>query len=420
MEALSQEQKLFNLLNDMEEIEDQLSVWLDDTNIFQILKLSRNEIRHSNFLSYLFSPYESHKWQDKFFKAFLKKVIEENTSLNGKYNYFELILNDYNDLIIHREHKNIDLFLISENNKLVLAIENKIGASESSHQLNKYQNYVQSHFKEYTKIFVYLTPERDEATNDNWYPISYIDIIKILERLMKLYGLDEKIHFLVSDYINALRRDVLVDERLQSICSRIYSQHQEALDLIFEYKPDNLTVMSELYSEALINLEKEGLLISKPHHSSKTLIRFETKEMNKTFPKLSSDDPGGWGNHCAYAFEILNRDAKSTGRIKIAFTGKIDPERRLALENTLSQFGNPRRTSNWEWWSIGNWKIRKVNQTFVENIVARLGEEDREVIVNEITDSLRKQMVDINIYCDELISTYIEVTNERDSSLKKT
>ena len=67
----------------MEEIEDKLSEWLDDTNIFQILKLSRTEIRHSNFLAYLLSPHESHKWQDKFFKALLKTVFEDNANLNG-------------------------------------------------------------------------------------------------------------------------------------------------------------------------------------------------------------------------------------------------------------------------------------------------------------------------------------------------
>lgn len=62
---------------------------------------------------------------------------------------------------------------------------------------------------------------------------------------------------------------------------------QEALDLIFENKPDNLSVMSELYSEAINNLEKEGLIISDPNHSGKSIIRFVTKEMNKVFPRLS-------------------------------------------------------------------------------------------------------------------------------------
>nr|WP_321292697.1 PD-(D/E)XK nuclease family protein [uncultured Trichococcus sp.] len=410
MEELSKEKKLLNLLNDMEEIEDKLSEWLDETNIFQILKLSRTEIRHSSFLAYLLSPNESHKWQDKFFKSLLKTVIEENDRQNDSFDYFDLVLNDYNDLMIYREHKNIDIFLVSENNKVVMAIENKIGASESKHQLNKYQNYVDSHYGDYTKLFVFLTPERDEATSNNWYLLSYYEIIEILERLIKIYGLDSKINFLVDDYLNSLRRDVIVDERLQKICNRIYSQHQEALDLIFENKPDNLSVMSELYSEAINNLEKEGLIISNPNHSGKSIIRFETKEMNKVFPRLSSDYRGGWGNHKAYSFEILNKDAKSSGKIKLAFTGKIEPQKRVVLEKTLSHFDNRIKKSNWEWWTVGNWKLKKVDQNFVDNIISTLGEEEREVIVKEITDSLRKQIVEINDYCSDLLSKYNELS----------
>ncbi len=47
---------LKNLLEDMDDIEEKLSKWTRKTNIFQILKLSKNEIRHSNFLAFLFAP----------------------------------------------------------------------------------------------------------------------------------------------------------------------------------------------------------------------------------------------------------------------------------------------------------------------------------------------------------------------------
>lgn len=44
------DEKVFkNLLEDMDDIEEKLSKWTRKTNIFQILKLSKNEIRHSNF-----------------------------------------------------------------------------------------------------------------------------------------------------------------------------------------------------------------------------------------------------------------------------------------------------------------------------------------------------------------------------------
>ena len=44
--------------------------WTGKTNIFQILKLSKNEIRHSNFLAFCFAPNETHNLSDEFLKCF--------------------------------------------------------------------------------------------------------------------------------------------------------------------------------------------------------------------------------------------------------------------------------------------------------------------------------------------------------------
>lgn len=406
METLTEEDKLINLLNDMDQIEDQLSEWLDDTNIFQILKLSRTEIRHSNFLAYLFNPRESHNWQDYFFKAMMKSVIQEAES--EKLDYFDLVLNNYNDLIVYREHYNIDLLMVSEKNKVVMAVENKIGASESKHQLAKYENYVKEHFPNYTNLFVFLTPENEEASSSIWTSISYYQVIEMIERLIKHHGLDPKIEYLVNDYLNSLRRDVIVDERLQQICSKIYSQHQEALDLIFENKPDNLMIMSQLYTEAVNNLEKEGLIIFDPNHSGKSIIRFQIQQMNDVFPDLPLNNRGGWGNHKSYAFEILNRDAKSSGKIKLAFTGRIDENKRAKLEQTLRHFDKRNKKSTWDWWTLGDWKIKKVNTRFVEEIISKVNEGEREDIVAELTNSLREQLTGINNFCERLIKTYHE------------
>lgn len=45
---------------------DKLDLGLKNPNIFQILKISKNEIRHSNFLSWLLDPKGSHKLGDIF------------------------------------------------------------------------------------------------------------------------------------------------------------------------------------------------------------------------------------------------------------------------------------------------------------------------------------------------------------------
>ena len=40
---------------------DKLDLGLKNPNIFQILRITKNEIRHSNFLSWLLDPNQSHK-----------------------------------------------------------------------------------------------------------------------------------------------------------------------------------------------------------------------------------------------------------------------------------------------------------------------------------------------------------------------
>nr|WP_277895181.1 PD-(D/E)XK nuclease family protein [Enterococcus lactis] len=146
---------LKNLLEDMDDIEERLSKWTGKTNIFQILKLSKNEIRHSNFLAFLFAPNETHNLSDEFFKMFLKRYIDSNDDTKAAINYFDALLNSYEDLIVYRENKNIDILLVSEKNKIVVCIENKILSSESRGQLNKYQRYIERNYSNYKKIFVF-------------------------------------------------------------------------------------------------------------------------------------------------------------------------------------------------------------------------------------------------------------------------
>ncbi|MET2034121.1 PD-(D/E)XK nuclease family protein, partial [Enterococcus faecium] len=88
------------------------------------------------------------------------------------------LLNSYEDLIVYRENKNIDILLVSEKNKIVVCIENKILSSESGGQLNKYQIYIERNYSNYKKIFVFLTPDGNEPTNPSWGIITYKNIVE--------------------------------------------------------------------------------------------------------------------------------------------------------------------------------------------------------------------------------------------------
>lgn len=398
---------LKNLLEDMDDIEERLSKWTGKTNIFQILKLSKNEIRHSNFLAFLFAPNETHNLSGEFFKMFLKRYIDSNDDTKAAINYFDALLNSYEDLIVYRENKNIDILLVSEKNKIVVCIENKILSSESGGQLNKYQRYIERNYSNYKKIFVFLTPDGNEPKNPSWGIITYKDIVEILEQLMQKNSMEKKVYYLIKDYVDILRRDVGMDDEIKEIVRKIYQQHKEALDLIFENIPDNLSLMSELYIEALEQIAKENEIIFDPKYSGKSIVRFQIPEFTDLFPDLPLSHPGGWSNHKMYAFEILNKGGNSIGKIKLVFTGKIPEENKKFVEELMLTTGVKKKKENWEWWNVAEWKINKVNMRFIEELYTKLENEGRDQVVKEIKKSLEKILKDIK----EKASEYEKIKN---------
>ncbi|EMF0059390.1 PD-(D/E)XK nuclease family protein [Enterococcus hirae] len=398
---------LKNLLEDMDDIEERLSKWTGKANIFQILKLSKNEIRHSNFLAFLFAPNETHNLSDEFFKMFLKRYIDSNDDTKAAINYFDALLNSYEDLIVYRENNNIDILLVSEKNKIVVCIENKILSSESRGQLNKYQRYIERNYSNYKKIFVFLTPDGNEPTNPIWGIVTYKDIVEILEQLMQKNSMEKKVYYLIKDYVDILRRDVGMDDEIKEIVRKIYQQHKEALDLIFENIPDNLSLMSELYIEALEQIAKENEIIFDPKYSGKSIVRFQIPEFTDLFPDLPLSHPGGWSNHKMYAFEILNKGGNSVGKIKLVFTGEIPEEYKKFVEELMLTTGVKKKKENWKWWNVAEWKINKVNMRFIEELYTKLENEGRDQVVKEIKKSLEKNLKDIK----EKASEYEKIKN---------
>lgn len=146
-EELMQEDNLKfleNLICNNKELQ-QLEKMFEKFNIFDCLKLSRQEIRHSNFLAWLFDPKETHGLGDYFLKEYLKYVIKSNRNkLNGIKSYkvptvFDIDCWNMSDIEVRREYKNIDLLLIDETNKFIFLIENKVDSFQHDNQLEKYR-----------------------------------------------------------------------------------------------------------------------------------------------------------------------------------------------------------------------------------------------------------------------------------------
>lgn len=264
-EKIQQLEKLL-LSEDLEELNNATA----NFNIFNALKLQNNEIRHSNFLAWLLSPFETHKLGDYFLKEFLKSAIRDY-SLNEKISVplRDIVFYNLDDTEIKREYKNIDLLLISRQSKFVCIIENKIWTGEHDCQLERYAEIVASEFKDYKKLYIYLSPtnacnsqllERNyQHSNDNVYyiPMNYVQVHDVIEKTLRFKSkvINSDVKIFIEHYNNMLERNIMgqTSEEIIKLCRKIYRENKAAIDLIVE----NNDFKAELYDVLLDVLKNQ-------------------------------------------------------------------------------------------------------------------------------------------------------------------
>ena len=237
---------------------EQLSAKLAAFNILKVLKIEKAEIRHSNVLAWLMDPQESHGIGQSFIKRFLSTILlniqNEETGLNSA----QVELMNLTDVEVRREWRQIDLLVISESNKLVLLIENKVKSKATKRQLLKYREIVKNEFPGYIDILsVLLTKEMDEgievAEAADYIPWSYVKTLKIIEQIksQRQDRIPKDADIFLNHYLTTLRRFTMQDDEIVKLCKAIYKKHKDAIDLITQWGATNQfsTAAEEFISE---------------------------------------------------------------------------------------------------------------------------------------------------------------------------
>lgn len=325
---------------------DPLIEWTHKLNLFDILKISRAEIRHSNMLSWLINPNENHGLGDKVIKGFIQYAA---THYSEDINVFNILMMDYDDFIIQREWRNIDVIAVSNEEKFIFCIENKIGSGEHSNQLARYRSIVEDTYPDYSKIYIYLSPEGIESSEpEDWLSMGYQDILDIIERARKNTELASDANVLIDNYVETIRREIVGDERLAKICSEIYAKHQKALDLIFENKPDKAMDLAEIFREWAIEMTEQEELELVIDKSNKTYTRFKTKNMSQILPD-AEEAVSGWGTRNYYFYEIYNKAGEEFS-INLAFSSKNIPKSLKDIcEKINTYYPVKSQNKNWQW-----------------------------------------------------------------------
>lgn len=156
-------------------------------NIFDVLRIARVEIRHSNYLAWVLTPGESHGQGDLFLNSLLMDILRKTRQqgVTPPISPVELDGADLKGVEIRREWRNIDILITCEEPSFVIAIENKVDSGEHSNQLQRYEDTVAAEFPDAKRLFVYLTPEGDEASDPDWVTYSYAELHRVFVRTRK-------------------------------------------------------------------------------------------------------------------------------------------------------------------------------------------------------------------------------------------
>lgn len=199
----------------------------DEFNIFKVLKTDNYEIRHSNFLAWLFNPNETHGLGTQFIKKFFEKIKNYNITnniTNPKESIPENL--DFDNIKVKREYKNIDIFIESTN--FVCVIENKYGTGEHNEQCERYKEIAEEYANK-NKIYIYLDLDDIEFNkNENnkfegYHLVTYKDnILPILKEIYSNSDKEEKTSQfdIIRQYINILESEynLINGNNLKDIC----------------------------------------------------------------------------------------------------------------------------------------------------------------------------------------------------------
>lgn len=227
---------------------------------FEAIGMIHQEIRHSHYLTYILDPKRPHGFGDTMLQGFLGLIADAKTIDLG-FSKQDLHSWDQAEAVIRREWRDIDLLieLPTPNGKsegLVVAVELKINAKESERQLAKYQAIVEGQYKGWTQVFVFLTKNNEqpsEANKETWMPLALEAMIDCLEKVAKDQSFTGPSAYLFLAYEAMLRRHHLRNSELEELTRKVWAKHKEALDILYEYKPNFL---GDLQAELLTNQER--------------------------------------------------------------------------------------------------------------------------------------------------------------------
>ena len=176
------------------------------------------------------------------------------------------------------------------------------------------------------------------------------------------------------------------EDKLINLVKNIYASHKEALDFIFENKPDRLAEMSDIIKN---KVKQKGFVLGS---SSKAYIRFLTTRMDKIIPRKATE----WTNRESFLFEFeiaLNR---------ITFRATISPgdeEVRAILVEIMENVKGAKTPKGKKWIAhfIEGFRFEfgEMSDEEIENFIDKIFSDKLSEIINNVDEEMLKRDQDL-------------------------
>jgi len=272
---------------------------------------NESEQAHSNFLFWLFNPNELH--ETNFLSLFLKKIIENESN-----NTLDLAIDklNYQEVNLIREWSTnisrIDLILEFTEDKLIVAIENKITSKQKQNQLKKYRIGIQKNYPNYQMLFIFLSFIDEQPNDSKWVSVNYNTIEEVIKTSINSDKLSHKIKIFLTNYLSILDKikkqkeieisnnralnflfsylsginfqidsdEIEESSELINLCQNIYSHYSQQLKMKFQKR---LTICSEKkeYRERIVDRILQILKEKQQNNEFKQRFFYEKKRSYK-------------------------------------------------------------------------------------------------------------------------------------------
>lgn len=339
----------FEGCNELRQIETRLHRF----NLFDVLRSSDTEIRHSNLLAWLLNPEENHGFKDLFLRNWLVTLFRECERPDSlRIAPAQIEKASLRSVKVWREWHHIDIFIEikTANQTFAICIENKVHSLQRGGQLSDYREVVEEHYPHPAKHgFIFLTRWEEQPTDSSFVKSNYSQIAKVLENCLRKFKgkLANEPRLFIQHYLQLLEEKFVDTSPIGKLARNIYDKHKKAIDLILEHRPNSSQELSDAIGKIVQDRAKAEELV--PLEFENKIVRFIPKSWDTKWNRKRCEV--GWCHvFCQIglwkSYPILQAVIHAKGRREFA--------KRVESSAVKLEFprGNNRSTFNKEWYEF--------------------------------------------------------------------